>query len=129
MSNSIGTLADPIMPEQATPVHAQQPENLPKTERRAWIRFRNEQPCNAEDANTAWLGKIRDVSAGGIALTLKRRFEPGASLIIEVETKSGWPRRLSVQVIHATQDENGRWTIGCDFASPLSQEELQTILA
>jgi hypothetical protein len=100
---------------------------MAETERRAWVRFRSEQDvaCNTEEANTGWLGRVRNISCSGIALLLRRRFEPGTDLNIELETKAGWPRRLSVRVIHATQDSNDRWIIGCAFATPLSREELQ----
>jgi hypothetical protein len=37
--------------------------------------------------------------------------------------------RLTVRVVHATQDRNDRWVIGCAFAAPLSEEELQAVLA
>jgi hypothetical protein len=118
------------MAERTIPFQAEQRQNSPIVERRAWVRFlaEHEVTCNTEEANTGWLGRLRDISAGGIALTLRRRFEPGTILGLEVETKSGWPRRLSGRVIHATQDRNDRWIIGCAFASPLSREELEDLI-
>jgi hypothetical protein len=118
------------MAEQTIPIQAEQRKNSPATERRAWVRFRADQEvtCSADDANTGWLGKLRDISAGGLALALRRRFDPGTVLEIELETKAGWPRRFSARVIHATQDQNDRWIIGCAFAFPLSKEELEDLI-
>jgi hypothetical protein len=108
----------------------------PERERRAWVRIPIDQKASvqpmpappAEEAETAWLGTIRDVSPGGIAVLLKRRFEPGTILVVEVSDK---PKEAlesrPVRVCHATP-ENERWIIGCAFAWPLSQEELQRFL-
>jgi hypothetical protein len=116
------------MAEQTVPFQTENPAAL-MAERRAWVRFRNESDisCASEEANTAWLGRIQDVSPGGIALTVRRRFEPEASLTVELATKTGEPRRFIVRVVHATQATDGRWTIGCAFARPLGDEELQTL--
>jgi len=42
--------------------------------------------------------------------------------------KADGPRRLMVRVVHARQETKGWWIIGCAFARPLSEEELQTVL-
>ena len=117
------------MAEQTIPSQKEHKDTA-KTQRRAWLRFRSEQDvaCNAEEANTGWLGRVRDISSGGIALVSKRRFEPATVLMVELETGAGWPRRLFIQVIHATQEREDRWIIGCAFASPLSEDELQELL-
>jgi hypothetical protein len=109
------------MPKQTIPVR-----NRPETERRAWVRFPKDrevwcQPTSPSD--TAWLGRVRDVSTAGIGLSMTRRFEPGTALIVELPQ-----RHLLAHVIHATREENGRWTIGCTFDSALSQQELQKFL-
>jgi hypothetical protein len=119
------------MAEQTIPYQAEERKNNLGAERRAWVRFRANQEvtCSTEEANTGWLGRLCDLSTGGVALALRRRFEPGTVLDLELETKAGWPHRLSVRVIHATQDRNDRWLIGCAFASPLSKRELEELLA
>ena len=119
------------MAEQTIPFQAEQRQSSRPTERRAWVRFRSEQEvtCSTDEANTGWLGRLQDISVGGVALALRRRFEPGTVLDLELETKAGWPRRLSVRVIHAKQDRNDRWIIGCAFAFPLSKEELEDLVA
>jgi hypothetical protein len=75
------------------------------------------------------LGRVRDISAGGIALLLNHRFEPGTALIVELSAKSKVASRpRPVRVVHVTPEKNGRWIIGCAFVSKLSADELQGLL-
>ncbi len=106
-------------------------------QRRAWARVPNDQlvscqPMTAstkDESDTAWLGRVRDVSRGGIALILDHRFEPGTALIVEllaiaqVVSRSG-----PVRVVRATPEKEGRWVIGCAFAKILTPEELTAFL-
>jgi PilZ domain len=124
------------MAEQATPVLTQRPKTTLKIERRAWLRFPNEQDiiCHPvtsgpqREPELAWLGKVRDVSPAGIGLSMSRRFDPGAELIAELSVKPAATLLLPVRVVHATPDKKGLWIIGCEFIFPLSEEELQTCL-
>jgi PilZ domain len=121
------------MAERINPARSKHPKNGPATERRAWVRIPSGQDIccqpmaasTTEESETGWLGKVRDVSPGGIALLLSRRFEPGTVLIVELEQGS---LRLPVRVVHATSETKGHWIIGCAFASALSQDELDTFL-
>jgi hypothetical protein len=108
-----------------------------KQERRAWVRFpTSREACcqpnmaaTAEERDTGWLGRLRDISAGGLALLLRRRFEPGALLIIDLSDKlQAKERSFAVHVVHATPEGKRRWIIGCEFISPLSEEELQAFV-
>jgi hypothetical protein len=83
----------------------------------------------ADQLETAWLGTVRDVSPGGIAVILERRFEPGTILIVEAsENPNTAPESRPVRVCHATPETDARWIIGCAFAWPLGQEELRRFL-
>jgi hypothetical protein len=125
-----------VMAEQATPVLAQHPKTLLNIDRRAWLRF----PCELDiiclpvsnrcqdETEGAWLGNIRDVSFCGIGLRMKRRFEPGTAMSVELSESKTLRRRLLVHVIHASPEADGRWIIGCTFDCPLSQQELQAFL-
>jgi hypothetical protein len=125
------------MAEQATAVPDQHPKTSLKTERRAWLRF----PCAQDiictppirppqgEPEVAWLGTVRDISPVGIGLSMSRRFEPGAELIVELSAKADETLNVPVCVVHATAEEQGRWIIGCEFIFPLGQEELQNFLA
>ena len=73
------------MPKQTIPVRNGYVKHRPETERRAWVRFPKDQevwcqPTSATgkaEIDTAWLGRVRDVSTAGIGLSMTRRFEPG----------------------------------------------------
>jgi hypothetical protein len=122
------------MAKQTIPARSGYVKHRPKTERRASVRFpENEEIwCQAKSASgrakldAAWLGKVRDISTAGIGLSMSRRFEPGTALIVELRPRM--LRHLLVHVVHATPDAGGRWIIGCTFEYPLSQQELQTFL-
>jgi hypothetical protein len=124
------------MVEQVIPAHSENPESSRKVERRAWVRFaKNEavwcdpvRPSANYELDTAWMGRVRDISRTGIGLILRKRFEPGTALRIELSESPKLLRQLLVRVVHATPDKKGRWTIGCTFECPLSQEELQIFL-
>jgi hypothetical protein len=81
------------------------------------------------ETETGWLGTVRDICPGGLAFLLRRRFEPGTLLIIELSghADSG-PCSFPVQVLHATQQGKKRWIIGCEFLSSLSEEELKALI-
>ena len=125
-----------LMAEQATPVPARNSKTLFKVDRRAWVRFANQQDVSCQPVtlsstqpvDTAWMGRVRDVSAGGIGLSMKTRFDSGMALIVELSERPKVLRHLLVHVVHATPEGNGRWTIGCTFDCPLSPQELETFL-
>jgi PilZ domain len=81
----------------------------------------------ADESRTAWLGTVRDISPGGIAVILPRRFERGTILIVEVSDQPKGESR-PVQVRHATPQTSGGYIIGCAFAWPLCDEELRRFL-
>jgi len=63
-----------------------------------------------------WWGKIQDISTGGIALRIRRRFEVGTLLVIEPLSGSEAQQSLLVRVIRATKQARGGWLLGCEFA-------------
>ena len=80
------------MAEQPTPVLTLRPKTSLKIDRRAWVRFPKNKRVGCHSASapdnegldTAWLGKVRDISRSGIALSLRQRFEPGTALTVEL---------------------------------------------
>ena len=119
-----------LMAKETLPFKTGNPKNAAAIELRAWVRFRSEQDiaCQPEAAEYCWAGSIQDVSPGGLALNLRRPFVPGTILSVELTPKAAGPRCLVVRVGHATKQTNDRWIIGCEFTSPLSEEELQSLL-
>jgi hypothetical protein len=106
-------------------------------ERRAWVRYPCEQITSCQGALASrgkdWPTKVLDVSPGGIALVLERRFEPGTLLQVQLRDQtdqSTWG--VYVRVVRITAAGSGRddgWLVGCEFARPLNDEELRTLLA
>jgi hypothetical protein len=108
------------------------PTILFQVERRMWVRLRSDRDVRcqqlARTPHTGWLGKVQDVSRGGISFILGQQILPGTELLIELATNAGELRRLSVQVIHTRSESDGCWIVGCAFASRLSSAELQSLL-
>jgi hypothetical protein len=76
-----------------------------------------------------WPGTICDISTGGVGLVLKRRFEPGTELAIELRAGVDHPEQtLLARVRHATPLPAGHWLLGCAFISELSDDEGQSLL-
>jgi hypothetical protein len=119
------------MAEQAISSQTEHPVT-PRTERRAWVRFHSDQEisCGPVGVNAIWLGRVRNVSRGGIAVIVPRQFHPGTTLSVELlRTTTDGLRRLVVRVVHAKQEEKDYWLMGCVFARPLSEKELQVLIA
>src|SRR5262249_59360585 len=96
------------------------PSTATQTERRAWVRY----PCNCDSAchplagapGMQWLGKICNLSQGGVGLSVTRRFEVGTVLAIDMEGK---PEHVLgtvlARVVHVSLQSDGDWLHGCAF--------------
>jgi hypothetical protein len=103
-------------------------------ERRAWVRY----PCELDSAcqplagtrGVEWPGKIRNLSRGGLALSLTRRFEVGTVLSIDVQGPGGEGDMGTVlaRVCHISTQPDGSWLLGCSFTKLLSEEDLKAFL-
>jgi hypothetical protein len=94
-------------------------------------------PCDAEAScqtiNGAqmmcWPAHICNVSQAGVALVVTRRFEKGASLLIELSSpEPGVTLTLLARVVHASAQSDGSWLLGCLLACELPREEVETLL-
>lgn len=72
---------------------------------------------------------VVDLSTTGIRLILDRGLEPQTILAIDVQKGQIWARTLLARVAHSTERADGTWAIGCQFANPLSEEEVRELLA
>jgi hypothetical protein len=103
-----------------------------RVERRAWVRLPSDKDVRCQEISqtphSGWLGKVRNVSRGGIGFVSKRRILPGTELLIELVTNTGELRRLLVRTVYTRLEKNGRWITGCAFASTLISEELQSFI-
>jgi hypothetical protein len=116
------------------PKPAQQPG---PQERRVYVRH----ACNlngscqpfsagsADEAEIAWPAETRDLARGGIGLSVCRRFEPGTVLSIEVRPPgTGSAHFLMARVVRVLAEDKGSWRLGCQFITPLSEDDLQTLM-
>jgi len=89
------------------------------------------QPIAARGDNAiSWPGEIHDVSVAGLGLVLRRRFERGAGLAIDIpETATAPADTLLAKVVHVTTLPDGRWLLGCAFVSKLSDDEVWRLVA
>jgi serine/threonine protein kinase len=102
-------------------------------ERRATVRSlsRLKGTCRpyAADKKGQWNADVRDVSAGGMALVVSRRFEPGTVLQVKLPGTEGASRReYVVGVVRLQADSPKTWVIGCIFPRRMSDEEVQSLL-
>lgn len=77
-----------------------------------------------------WQARLTNVSSGGLNLILRRRFEPGTGLSIDVpEIEGVASRTILARVLHVRRDRDrgGMWQLGCSFVGELSDEELAAL--
>jgi hypothetical protein len=72
---------------------------------------------------------IHNLSAGGVALRLRRPLRRGSRLLIQLSHDGvGLAYDLSARVTHCTRQADGKWLVGCAFARELTPAELATLL-
>jgi PilZ domain len=107
--------------------------NTVQLDRRAWVRY----PCELDSAcqplagtrGVEWPGKIRNLSRGGLALALARRFEVGTVLAIEMQGRdAGDLGTVLARVAHISIQPDGTWLLGCAFTKLLTEEDLKALL-
>jgi len=103
-----------------------------KAERRVWVRY----PCERDgfcqplvgSGALQWAAKIEELSSGGLALVVERRFEPGTLLSIEMQQQADTIRTFLARVVHIKNKSSGRWLLGCSLARELNEEDLKGLL-
>jgi serine/threonine protein kinase len=109
------------------------------SERRAWVRFPYIQGTavtlessfhpDAADNGENWPATVVDISVGGLALILGRRFELGTVLNVDWSAKEANQKTsLLLRVTYAKPQDFGHWLVGGAFLQPLTCEELQALL-
>lgn len=73
--------------------------------------------------------RIKDVSNEGIGLVLGHPVEAGTVLMVTLKNEAKKFFRIQlVEVVHSTQQAGGGYLIGGTFITPLTYEELSTLL-
>jgi hypothetical protein len=77
-----------------------------------------------------WSAKVRDISVSGLSLLTNRPFELETLLVVEpVLTSQQLVRSLPpARVVHASEQGDGGWVLGCQFTQTLNEQELQAVL-
>jgi len=105
---------------------------LLQVERRAAIRYASEEDASCalgHQAPRAW-GRVRDISTLGVGLLVDREINPGTRLIVEMaQKKPSLALRVLARVVHCRQQSETTWTIGCQFDTPLRDEDVQSLAA
>lgn len=71
----------------------------------------------------------KNLSITGVGITLSHPLEIGTDVVIHLKgTDLRASFRKPSRVAHATQEIDGTWRIGCEFISPLTDEELDSLL-
>ena len=72
---------------------------------------------------------VLNVSKTGVGLSMSEPLEVGAEIELLLRLQGGKSRTsFAVRVIHATQEADRTWRIGCVFESPLTTELLELFL-
>jgi hypothetical protein len=81
------------------------------------------------DGRESRWARAEDISRTGISLAVCGPYVAGASLSLCLRSRPGRVvLERVVGVVHARQQADGIWSIGCAFEEPLSQEELQILV-
>src|SRR6266508_1213861 len=73
---------------------------------------------------TALAALVHDVSAAGLSLVLRYRFEPGTVLAIYLDMPNAESGPALARVIHAGRRPDGKWLLGCSLSRPLNDEQV-----
>lgn len=73
--------------------------------------------------------RIKDVSTEGVGFWMSQKLEPGTLVAVGLSNPTlNFLRTVVIQVVHATRHQGGGWVIGGTFLTPLSYEELRSLL-
>ncbi len=91
---------------------------VPSDDKRAWIRFScdGERPAHATvliNPNHKIQARVLNISPGGIEL---------------IDASGRTSRPIQAHVVHSTSSGAEDWTIGCSFDTPLTEEDVASLL-
>jgi hypothetical protein len=72
---------------------------------------------------------ILDLSPQGVGLLIGRQLETGATVHLRFTRAGMPPLAVPARVAYCTGDDDGRWLLGCAFDRPLSEAQLDALLA
>jgi hypothetical protein len=73
--------------------------------------------------------RVENISTTGIGLRVKEQIKAGTVLVIKLQSADHrLSRPLPARVMHATQQPEGDWLVGCQFVRRLGEEDMQALL-
>jgi hypothetical protein len=121
-----------LMAEPSVIVQAEFSVKIPLEERRNAVRYFC--PCPhpirllVRPGLASAKGIITDISASGIGLILDRPVKPGAMLALHLGRDERPSLIQSGRVVHARPLPDGAWAVGCEFALPLVDKDLEGLV-
>lgn len=98
-------------------------------DRRLWVRYAADLQGNVqltENGNRdKFTANIRDLSLGGANLVVNRPLPAGQMLSLELPAAKNEVHTVLACVVHATEAEEGTWSLGCVFSRELTQDDLE----
>jgi hypothetical protein len=74
----------------------------------------------------AW---VLNLSLGGAGLLLSRPLNSGLEIVVHlVSSALSTTCEVPARVCHVTQQPDGDWVIGCEFAIQLTEDQLEALL-
>jgi hypothetical protein len=81
-----------------------------------------------DEAGPAPGAALLDISEHGAALLVSRRLSVKSKICLQLAKGRGHPFSvLTAHVIYCLDADNGRWVLGCEFATPLSAAALSDL--
>jgi hypothetical protein len=83
----------------------------------------------ASQSSEVHRGWVLDLSARGAGMLLPKALPADTLILVQVKSNDG-QRSYSLpgRVVHATTQPTGDWLVGCEFAEPLTSDDLEALL-
>jgi hypothetical protein len=79
---------------------------------------------------SSWPARVLDISTEGLSLSVRCRFEPGATVPLELANGVRvFCCTLRLTIVHATEQTDGSFIVGGEFDRKLTARELLAILS
>jgi hypothetical protein len=119
--------------QQLAKFSAEKPLSDPHLDRRMAVRYEvnSNVSCPFVLPIVQDLGEahIKDVSTDGVGFWMSQKLEPGTLVAIGLSNPAlNFLRTMVIQIVHATKHQGGGYIIGGIFLTPLTYEELRSLL-
>ena len=122
------------MPTPASSVEADVTSSQEEVERRKFVRYALATPprirCLVQPGFRFDDALLKDISVRGFCLILKHVLPVDARLIVQLPgRRRGISLSRAARVLRVEPDGEGRWLVGCELSSLLSDEEITALRA